>query len=174
MDENLRYYLENTIAKKPAIESRLTHPITNLRYPNRSAFVLLRKYADDFLKTGYEPRFVSLAGIRGVGKTTLLWQTAHYIYHNHHKDIIVMYLKRVLTDGVISFLTGSHEANPDLVIETRDKPVLLEIGTGKTSTRQITQSNVNYRYGLLVSNGITSPNLVGDCIQTPLSWFLLL
>lgn len=480
MDENLKYYLENTIVSKSAIESRLTHPITKLRYPTRLVYVLLKKYTDDFLKSGSEPRFVSLAGLRGVGKTTLLWQTANHIYLNHHKDIyffnvntlknlginlhialeefqrhiikkrfneltepitllfdevhdddnwsktlkilydeartafilctgssalllnstadlsrrmhiqkvypfsftellhtkndmsatsqiivpeislgyrlkealfysetandalnklnkyknevetcllqshiqinslydsyinflnfpnllffedeiiitnsildlfkriihedipklqpaftdftkierlilrlagsdeinpeklagvigvkqndinelidilakaellnlllpfggldtkivknkkaffmspslrrallstlygqnlpdqfrskliediIVMYLKRVLTDGIISFVSGNDEVNPDFVIETRDKPILLEIGTSKTSLRQLTKSNVNYRYGLLISNGVLEPSLKGDCIQIPLSWFLLL
>ena len=484
MEENLKYYLKNTIVSKSAIESRLTHPITKLCYPTRLVYVLLQKYANDFLKTGSEPRFVSLAGLRGVGKTTLLWQTADYIYKNHHKqiyffnvntlknlgvdlhialeefqkhiikkrfnelsqpitllfdevhdddnwsktlkilydeartafilctgssalllnqtadlarrmriekiypfkfiefvtaktfmedsktkifpekglsnelkeaifysetpqeafkkiksvehkvnayfnkinsvktlqltklwkgyisyqnipnflfyteksaindsildlfkrviledipklkptfdnftkierlilrlagsdeinpeklsgiigvkkdeinelidilakaellnvllpyggldtkitknkkaffmspslrrallstlygqdlpdqfrsklieDIIVMYLRRVLTDGIISFLTGNDEANPDFVIETRDKPILLEVGTSKKTTKQIKQSNIDYRYGLLVSNGITNPNLKGDCIQMPLIWFLLL
>ncbi|NLA24119.1 MAG: AAA family ATPase, partial [Bacteroidales bacterium] len=87
MDENLKYYLENTIISKPAIDSRLTHPITKFRYPTRHVYVLLRKYAKDFLNLGTEPRFISLAGLRGVGKTTLLWQTANYIYSNHHKNI---------------------------------------------------------------------------------------
>ncbi|HAI77123.1 MAG TPA: hypothetical protein DCM08_12835 [Microscillaceae bacterium] len=480
MDENLKYYLENTAVTKPAIESRLTHPITKLRYPTRLVYIHLKKYAQDFLKSGAEPRFVSLAGLRGVGKTTLLWQTAHHIYTNHHQeiyffnvntlknlgidlhialeefqrhilkkrfhelsepiallfdevhdddnwgktlkilydeariafilctgssalllnstadlsrrmhtlkilpfsfsellhakralspeneilvpdvsispelkealffsesaqvalerlkkisplihpvlnqthleiallqkqyidflnfpnllyyddeiiitnsildlfkriinedipklnpsftefikierlilrlagsdeinpstlagiigvkqndihelidilakaellnvllpfggldtkiiknkkaffmspslrrallstlygqnlpeqlksklieDMIVMYLRRVLTDGIISFLSGNNVANPDFVIETRDKPILLEIGTNKTSTSQIKQSNVGYRYGLLVSNGVTEPVLKDDCIQIPLSWFLLL
>lgn len=480
MDENLKYYLENTVVSKSAIESRLTHPITKLRYPTRLVYVLLKKYVNDFLKSGSEPRFVSLAGLRGVGKTTLLWQTANHIYLNHHKDIyffnvntlknlgidlhialeefqrhiikkrfneltepitllfdevhdddnwsktlkilydeartafilctgssalllnstadlsrrmhiqkvypfgfsellhtknemsgnsqflvpetslsyslkealfysetassaihklnnyknqveaclnqnrlqvdsliiqyinflnfpnflfyddeiiitnsmldlfkriiyedipklkptfadftkierlilrlagsdeinpstlagvigvkqndinelidilakaellnvllpfggldtkivknkkaffmspslrrallstlygqnlpdqfrskliediIVMYLRRVLTDGIISFLSGNDEVNPDFVIETRDKPILLEIGTSKTSLRQLTKSNVKYRYGVLVSNGVLEPSLKGDCIQIPLSWFLLL
>lgn len=484
MDENLKNYLENTVVTKSAIESRLTHPITKLRYPTRLVYVLLKKYANDFLKSGSEPRFISLAGLRGVGKTTLLWQTANHIYNNHHKeiyffnvntlknlgidlhialeefqrniikkrfnelsdpitllfdevhdddnwsktlkilydeartafilctgssalllnqtadlarrmriekiypfkfiefvaaktymenngnmvyperglsnglkealfysdkpeeafrkvkafennvniyfnkinavktlqlkelwkgyisyqnipnflffkdkytindsildlfkrviledipklkptfadftkierlilrlagsdeinpeklagiigvkqndinelidilakaellnvllpfggldtrivknkkaffmspslrrallstlygqnlpdqfrsklieDIIVMYLRRVLTDGIISFLSGNNEANPDFVIETRDKPILLEIGTNKTTTRQIKHSNVSYRYGILVSKGVTEPTLKGDCIQIPLSWFLLL
>ena len=483
MDEILKNYLENTIVTKSAISSRLTHPITKLRYPTRLVYDLLRKYADDFFKTGLEPRFVSLAGLRGVGKTTLLWQTANHIYQKHNKDvyffnvntlknlgidlhialeefqkhiikkrfielsepitllfdevhddekwsktlkilydeaktafilctgssalllnstadlarrmrtekiypfkflefiaaksflenaemitpepnlseelkeaisygetpqeafskiisverkvddyykkinsivnlqfkdlwqtyiyyqnipsflflkdlvtindgildlfkrviyedipkfkstftdfskierlllrlagsdeinpeklsgiigvklneinelidilakaellnvllpnggldtkivknkkaffmspslrrallttmygqnlpeqfkskliedIIVMYLRRILTDGVISFATGSNETNPDFVIETREKPVLLEVGTSKTTTRQIKQSNVEYRYGVLISNGITSPNLKENCIQMPLSWFLLL
>ncbi len=87
MDENLKYYLENTIVTKAAIDSRLTHPITNLRYPTRLVYVLLKKYSNDFLKEGLEPRFVSLAGLRGVGKTTLLWQTANDIYNKHSKNI---------------------------------------------------------------------------------------
>ncbi|MGY6561906.1 MAG: DUF4143 domain-containing protein [Luteibaculaceae bacterium] len=90
------------------------------------------------------------------------------------EDIIVMYLRRVLTDGIISFLSGNNEVNPDFVIETRDKPILLEVGTSKTSTRQIKQSNVSYRYGILVSDGIVEPTLKNNCIQIPLSWFLLL
>jgi predicted AAA+ superfamily ATPase len=480
MDENLKYYLENTVVSKSAVESRLTHPITKLRYPTRLVYVLLKKYANDFLNSGSEPRFVSLAGLRGVGKTTLLWQTANHIYLNHHKDIyffnvntlknlgidlhialeefqrhilkkrfielsepitllfdevhdddnwsrtlkilydeartafilctgssalllnstadlsrrmhilkvypfnftellhtqkemhintdiivpqinwslelrdalffgqtaietfnklnklkieiencisqksieislliekyinflnfpnllyfddeiiinnaildlskriihedipkfkptftdftkierlilrlagsdeinpeklagvigvkqndinelidilakaellnvllpfggldtkivknkkaffmspslrrallstlygqnlpnqfrskllediIVMYLRRILTDGIISFLSGNDEVNPDFVIETRDMPILLEVGTSKTSLQQLRKSSVKYRYAILISNGVAEPTLKGDCIQIPLSWFLLL
>jgi uncharacterized protein len=484
MDENLKYYLENTMVSEPAIESRLTHPITKCRYPTRLVYVRLKKYANDFLLSGSEPRFVSLSGLRGVGKTTLLWQTAHYIYHHHHQDLyffnvntlknlgidlhsaleafqryiikkrfneltapitllfdevhdddqwsktlkilydeartafilctgssalllnhtadlarrmriekiypftfvefiaaktfvenneqlmypepglstgikealfysetpeelfrkikeyehnvhlyfsqlhaiigmplkdlfqgyinyqnipnflffkdkytindsildlfkrviledipklkpafvdvttlerlilrlagsdeinpeklagvigvkqreiselidilakaellyvlfpfggldtkivknkkaffmspslrsallstlygqqlpdvmksklledmVVMYLRRILTDGVISYVSGHVEVNPDFVIETRDKPILLELGSGKTSLRQLTKSNVKYRYGILISNGVTEPALKGDSIHIPWSWFLLL
>jgi predicted AAA+ superfamily ATPase len=87
MDENLKYFLENTIVSKAAIDNRLIHPITALRYPTRMAYVLLKKYANDFLRSGMEPRLVSLAGLRGVGKTTLLWQVASYIHSNHIKEI---------------------------------------------------------------------------------------
>jgi hypothetical protein len=90
------------------------------------------------------------------------------------EDIVVMCLRRVLTDGIVSFTSGNDGVNPDFVIETRDQPILLEIGKGKTSLRQLTKSNVNYRYGLLISNGVSEPILKGDCIQIPLSWFLLL
>lgn len=480
MDENLRYYLENTLVTKSAIESRLTHPITKHKYPKRLVYIHLEKFANDFHESGSEPRFISLAGLRGVGKTTLLWQTANHIYQSHHKniyffnvnslnnigidlysaleefqrhilkkrfnelsepitllfdevhddnnwsktlkilfdeartafilctgssalllnstadlsrrmliqkvypfsftelllaknalsakitmhvpspdlglklkdalfysqttneamlnltvmkeevescllqkhtplhelihqyinflnfpnllfydneivitysildlfkriihedirklkptlpdltnierlllrlagsdeinpeklagiigikqkdiqklldilskaellnilmpyggldtrinknkkaffmspslrrallstlygqnlpeqfrsklieDIIVMYLKRILPDSIISFSSGNHEANPDLVIETRDKPILLEIGTGKTSTKQLNLSDLSYRYGILVSNGATDISMKGNHIQIPLSWFLLL
>jgi len=257
MDDILKNYLDNTVVTKSAITSRLTHPITNLRYPTRLEYVLLKEYANDFYNAGLEPRFISLVGLRGVGKTTLLWQTANHIFQTFQKDIyffnvntlknlgvdilneinelidilskaellnvllpfgglnakivknkkaffmspslrrallttlygqnlpvqfrskliediIVLYLKRILTDVVVSYTTGYNESNPDFVIETREKPILLEIGTSKTSTKQIKKSNINYRYGIVVSNGITEPNYKGDCLQLPLSWLLLL
>ncbi len=100
MDEGLKFFLENTKITKKAIESRLTHPITNLTYPNRAVYVLLRKYAKNFFESGSEPRFVSLAGLRGVGKTTLLWQTANYIYQNRTKNIYFFNVNTLKSLGV--------------------------------------------------------------------------
>ena len=56
MDENLRYYLENTAVTSSAIESRLIHPVTKLRYPSRQIYSNLTRYADDFLKSGSEQK----------------------------------------------------------------------------------------------------------------------
>lgn len=100
MEENLKFYLHNTLVSKASVDSRLTHPIANLKYPTRMVYVLLRKYADDFLKSGLEPRFVSLAGLRGVGKTTLLWQTANYIQNAHTKNIYFFNVNTLKNLGV--------------------------------------------------------------------------
>ncbi len=100
MDENLKYYLENTLITKPAIQSRLVHPFTKLVYPKRYVYNLLEKYADDFLKSGAEPRFVSLAGLRGVGKTTLLWQTANHIFTSQHKEIYFFNINSLKNLGI--------------------------------------------------------------------------
>jgi predicted AAA+ superfamily ATPase len=105
MEESLKYYLDNTIVSKAAIESRLTHPITNLRYPTRMVYVLLKKYAADFFKEGSEPRFVSLAGLRGVGKTTLLWQTANHIHFNYTKYVYFFNVNTLKNLGI-----GLHQA----------------------------------------------------------------
>jgi len=87
MDNPLHCFLDNTRVSTAALESRLTHPITQIRYPTRLAFDLLKQYAGDYFTAGYEPRLIGLAGLRGVGKTTLLWQVANQIYHHHHPDI---------------------------------------------------------------------------------------
>lgn len=100
MDESLRYYLENTLVKLPAFSSRLTHPVTRLHYPPRAAYPLLQQYATEFFQAGTEPRFVSLAGLRGVGKTTLLWQVAHHIFREYHQEVYFFNVNTLKTLGI--------------------------------------------------------------------------
>ena len=90
------------------------------------------------------------------------------------EDLVVMYLKRLLAEHNLSFVSGETAANPDLVIETRDRPILLEIGRGKTTLRQLRKGNINYRYGLLLSQGIQKPSLKEQHLLLPWTWFLLL
>ncbi len=80
-------YIKHTKVSPATINSRLIHPITGQKYPNRMAYISLEKYAKDFFTEGAEPRMIGLAGLRGVGKTTLLWQIAHFIYENHTKNV---------------------------------------------------------------------------------------
>jgi len=79
MSEELQYFLENTRVDKATVENRLRQPVLNILYPKRLIFDKLEKYAFDFLHQGIEPRFISLVGLRGVGKTTLLWQLSEAI-----------------------------------------------------------------------------------------------
>ncbi|MDX2130389.1 MAG: AAA family ATPase [Chloroherpetonaceae bacterium] len=92
------------------------------------------------------------------------------------EDTVVMVLKKIffLADTLISFTSGSHEANPDFIIETRDSPVIIEVGATKRKSRQIENSEIKSRYGVVISNGIESPTLVRNVIQLPMKWFLML
>lgn len=94
-------YIKNTLINPSAVNSRLSHPITGFKYPNRDAFDLLKNYADNFFKDGSEPRLIGLAGLRGVGKTTLLWQIGNYIYENFSKNVYF------LNVNIIKGLNGS-------------------------------------------------------------------
>ncbi|MGC8822918.1 MAG: ATP-binding protein [Desulfurella sp.] len=80
MDEILEEIVKNSKVNKDIIQSYTKHPITGKKYPNRTFYVLLKKYADDFLTSGNEPRMIGLAGLRGTGKTTLMWQLAEHLY----------------------------------------------------------------------------------------------
>ena len=85
MNELLKYIVINTKVNNKVIQTRIVHPITQKKYPNRTVYVLLKKYVDDFFKIGSEPRLIGLAGLRGTGKTTLMWQIADYIYSNQRE-----------------------------------------------------------------------------------------
>jgi uncharacterized protein len=89
------------------------------------------------------------------------------------EDLIVMYLKRILAESILSFVSQKG-VNADFVIETMDKPILLEIGLNKTTTRQIHKSNIAFRYGLIVNAQITAIEWKDNVIMLPLRWFLLL
>jgi len=67
-----------------------------------------------------------------------------------YEDIIAMYLKRTLAEGIVTFGFGKQK-NPDFVIETMDSPVLVEVGVNKTSSSQI-KSFGNYRYGIVINS----------------------
>lgn len=90
-----------------------------------------------------------------------------------YEDLIVMYLKRILPDSILSFVS-QQGTNPDFVVETLDKPILVEMGINKTTTRQIHKSQIKYRYGIIINTQTSTLELKGNIIILPLLWFLLL
>ena len=79
----LETYIQHCTVTRSVAESRQTHPILGVRYPARDAFEPLKSYGEDFLRQGSEPRMIALTGLRGVGKTTLLWHCAEYFLTQH-------------------------------------------------------------------------------------------
>ncbi len=73
-------------------EIRENTQLNGRRLPKRFIFVRLRKFVRDFFNgRALEPRMIGIAGIRGVGKTTLLWQTADFVKRNL-KDVDIFFL----------------------------------------------------------------------------------
>ena len=62
-------YLINQIALLPSLAKQYTQGKAM-----RISFLKLRSIADKFIKTGVSERIVLMPGLRGVGKTTLLFQ----------------------------------------------------------------------------------------------------
>jgi hypothetical protein len=73
-NEQLKNYIQTQIAQSFRKMEGLTYDGKGRLLSKRSAFVVLRKYAKNFLNNNQEPRFVVMPGLRGVGKTTLLAQ----------------------------------------------------------------------------------------------------
>ena len=91
------------------------------------------------------------------------------------EDTVVMYLKRLFKmDSVVSFSSREKQKNPDLIIETHDKPILCEIGIKKQHTKQITQSRIDYRYGIVLNTKINDYKIENKTVFLPFEWFLLI
>lgn len=99
MKEILRI-IENAKVSPKILETRLKDPIKDVEYPQRYVFVLLQKYIKDFYSNGTEPRMLGLAGLRGVGKTTLMWQLAKYSYNNVTKNIFQFNVNTISSLGI--------------------------------------------------------------------------
>ncbi len=97
-----------------------------------------------------------------------------------NEEIVAMYLKRLFSEGDVSFMfsTKKEKKNVDFVIETRkqtdDKLILLEVKSNKKDISQISQSEVQYRYGILVCTEARDYSIINNTLVIPLSWFLLI
>ncbi len=97
------------------------------------------------------------------------------IYAKMLEDIVVLYLKRIFKqESIVSFSSEKGARNPDLIIETIDKPILLEIGINKNTTKQISKSKIKYKYGIVINSKIDKIELHNDIVIIPLKYFLLL
>ena len=92
-----------------------------------------------------------------------------------YEDTVVLYLKRIFrNENIISFTSFKKGKNPDLIIETLPKPIIIEIGINKNTTKQITESKIKYKYGLIINSKIDKIELHNDIVIIPLKYFLLL
>ncbi len=80
LEEAMNFINNNKVSRNEIWENI---SLNGRKLPQRFIFAKLRKYISDFLKNKtLEPRMVGIAGIRGVGKTTLLWQIADFVKSN--------------------------------------------------------------------------------------------
>jgi len=109
--------LKNAKVTPKILETRLKDPIRNVEYPQRYVYILLQKYIEDFFKNGDEPRMLGLAGLRGVGKTTLMWQLAKYTYNNISGNIYQFNVNALSSNGIT--LLDVLEVLQDQVLKQR-------------------------------------------------------
>ncbi len=91
-----------------------------------------------------------------------------------YEDIVVMYLRRFFSNAILSFSSQKKGRNPDFVIETLPDQILVEVGTNKKSIKQITESNIKYRYGIIINAEANDIKYEKNIAIIPLKWFLLL
>lgn len=132
MNNTLTIYIQNQVLIRPSkINEDLSHNNETLRY--RSDFNEITKYIDEFLEGKNINRYLLLPGIRGVGKSTLLFQTYEYLLKERNvKQTNILYmsgdnLKRMsnssIMDGIEAYLEIYHNAT----IYSLKEPVFLLI-----------------------------------------------
>lgn len=84
--EELKQYIFSNKVTSSKIKAE-TCDNENRPLPQRNLFVKLKQYADGFFERGEQPRLIALTGLRGVGKTTLMWQVAKHIFEHKTKEI---------------------------------------------------------------------------------------
>lgn len=92
LEEKLIYdYLLYTLKNTPNnVDNHLIEE--NKKLKNRIAFSNLKKYIDDYLNDKNKNRFIIMPGLRGLGKTTLLYQLYDYLIANGVDEKNILYL----------------------------------------------------------------------------------
>jgi len=165
-------YLQNQIAQSDLRARAYVFNEHGQKNPNRNAFIKVRKYINDFLSGVQEPRWITIPGIRGVGKTTLLAQlfyeqkipqknrlflsvdqTIQYLgapldqVIDAYEDILGIVFER-LNEPVILFLDEvQYEKNWGLILKSvydRSKKVFI-VATGSSALSLQTNTDIARR-----------------------------
>ena len=97
------------------------------------------------------------------------------IYAKMLEDTIILYFNRIFRQTeIISFSSAKGNKNPDFIIETLPKPIILEVGINKNTTKQISKSRIKYKYEIVINSKTDKIELQNDIVIIPLKYFLLL
>ncbi len=88
----IQQILENSKLTEERINDSLLHPLLQKELKPREVFDEIKETTNAYFKNGSAVRMIGLAGLRGTGKTTLLWQTANFIYNNYTTNIYFFHL----------------------------------------------------------------------------------
>ncbi len=98
------------------------------------------------------------------------------VYAKMLEDTVVTYFKRVFRRAeIISFASAKGQKNPDFIIETLPKHIILEVGINKNKIKQITESKIDHKYGIIVNSKADKPEFTDkNVLILPLKYFLML
>jgi len=106
-EEEKRNYLMNIINSTPfLVQDKIYRNDRKLN--TRTDFNRIKKYIDDFLEKYDDDKFIIMPGLRGVGKTTLLYQFYDYLTSEHNikqHQILYLNLDRLKDKGKIDLLS---------------------------------------------------------------------
>jgi len=94
----INQYLQNQLNRAPAVLKNQAHDEQGNKFLTRNMFIRVRKIINDFISGQKEIRMVSIPGLRGVGKTTLLAQLFLEFFPRYSKDMLYIPADQVVND----------------------------------------------------------------------------
>ncbi|RAP51808.1 MAG: hypothetical protein BZ137_09650 [Methanosphaera sp. rholeuAM130] len=106
-EEEIRNYLMNVINSTHfLVQDKIYRD--DKKFNERNDYFRIKKYLDNFLENNIDDRFIIMPGLRGVGKTTLLYQFYNYLVTEHkikYHQILYLNLNRLKDKGKIDLLS---------------------------------------------------------------------
>jgi predicted AAA+ superfamily ATPase len=131
MDTALRKKIEQYVKNQLAqADNRLyaytVDQNTNELYPKRELVTTIEQYIRDYQQKGSEPRSVTVAGLRGVGKTTLMAQLYREVQCEQYYKLYISVDELIKVLGVsLQDVLTVYEEILGVVFEKLEKPVYL-------------------------------------------------
>lgn len=97
-DLQINQYLQNQLNRAPAVLKSYAQNEQGNKYLARNMFIRVQKLINDFIDGEKEIRMVSIPGLRGVGKTTLLAQLFLDLYPRYPKDMLYLSADQVVNE----------------------------------------------------------------------------
>src|SRR3990167_5018881 len=94
----INQYLQNQLSRAPSLLKTYAQDEQGNQYLARNMFLRVEKLINDFISGEKEVRMVSIPGLRGVGKTTLLAQLFLKFYPHYTKDMLYISVDQVVNE----------------------------------------------------------------------------
>ena len=122
-------YLQNQLNRAPALLRTYTQDEQGNKYLTRNMYIRVQKLINDFIAGEKEVRIVSVPGLRGVGKTTLLAQLYLTYFPRFAKDMLYVSADQVVNELGSDLYTVLEEYQKitGVAIEKLDHDVFLFI-----------------------------------------------
>lgn len=91
-------YLQNQLNRAPSLLKTYTQDEQGNKYLTRNMFIRVEKLINNFIAGQHEIRMVSIPGLRGVGKTTLLAQLFLQFFPRYSKDMLYISADQVINE----------------------------------------------------------------------------
>lgn len=124
--EKIVSFLNEQVAQADFRAHAYVYDEENKKRPQRSVFVKIKSYLDHFLEGNVANRWITLTGLRGAGKTTVLSQL---FADTKGKDVFRLFLSLDQTSQILGAplheIISTYEDLIGMSLESLDKPLLL-------------------------------------------------